>query len=62
MPNKAGAHQSIAIEPVFEADLRECSYGFQPKRSAKQALEVVRDMSAEADCIWRAKRSEPLKD
>lgn len=28
----------IAIEPVFEADFRECSYGFRPKRSAKQAL------------------------
>ena len=32
----------IVIEPVFEADFRECSYGFRPKRSAKQALEVVR--------------------
>ena len=32
----------IAIEPVFEADFRDCSYGFRPKRSAKQALEEVR--------------------
>ena len=24
----------IAIEPVFEADFRDCSYGFRPKRSA----------------------------
>ena len=32
----------IAIEPVFEADFRDCSYGFRPKRSAKQALEKVR--------------------
>ena len=32
----------IAIEPVFEADFEDCSYGFRPKRSAKQALEVVR--------------------
>ena len=32
----------IAIEPVFEADFRDCSYGFRPKRSAKQALEVIR--------------------
>ena len=32
----------IAIEPVFEADFKDCSYGFRPKRSAKQALEVVR--------------------
>ena len=32
----------IAIEPIFEADFKGCSYGFRPKRSAKQALEVVR--------------------
>ena len=32
----------IAIEPVFEADFKACSYGFRPNRSAKQALEVVR--------------------
>lgn len=32
----------IAIEPVFEADFKDCSCGFRPKRSAKQALEVVR--------------------
>ena len=32
----------IAVEPVFEADFNSCSYGFRPKRSAKQALEVVR--------------------
>lgn len=32
----------IAIEPVYEADFRDCSYGFRPKRSAKQALGVVR--------------------
>ena len=32
----------IAIEPVFEADFKDCSYGFRPKRSAKQALEEVR--------------------
>ena len=32
----------IAIEPVFEADFKDFSYGFRPKRSAKQALEVVR--------------------
>ena len=32
----------IAMEPVFEADFKDCSYGFRPKRSAKQAVEVVR--------------------
>lgn len=32
----------IAIEPVFEADFKDCSYGFRPKRDARQALETVR--------------------
>ena len=29
----------LIIEPIFEADFKECSFGFRPKRSAKQALE-----------------------
>ena len=33
----------IVIEPIFEADFQPCSYGFRPKRSATQALEVVRE-------------------
>jgi group II intron reverse transcriptase/maturase len=32
----------IVIEPIFEADFEECSYGFRPKRSATQALEKLR--------------------
>lgn len=32
----------LVIEPVFEADFKDCSYGFRPKRSMSQALEVVR--------------------
>jgi RNA-directed DNA polymerase len=32
----------LVLEPVFEADFRPCSYGFRPKRSATQALEVLR--------------------
>lgn len=32
----------IVIEPVFEADFHECSYGFRPKKSAQQALEAIR--------------------
>ena len=31
----------IVIEPLFEADFKECSYGFRPKRSAHQALKAV---------------------
>src|SRR5215475_10676843 len=30
------------IEPIFEADFHECSYGFRPKRSATEALEAIR--------------------
>lgn len=32
----------IVIEPIFEADFRSCSFGFRPKRSATDALEVLR--------------------
>lgn len=32
----------LILEPIFEADFEECSYGFRPGRSAHQALEVVR--------------------
>src|SRR6266478_2354143 len=32
----------LVIEPIFEADFHECSYGFRPRRSATQALEAIR--------------------
>jgi group II intron reverse transcriptase/maturase len=32
----------IVVEPIFEADFRDCSYGFRPKRNATQALEAIR--------------------
>jgi RNA-directed DNA polymerase len=32
----------IAIEPIFEAGFKECSYGFRPKRNATGALEAIR--------------------
>jgi len=32
----------IVLEPIFEADFKECSYGFRPKRSATDALEAIR--------------------
>ncbi|MHB8947337.1 MAG: group II intron reverse transcriptase/maturase [Bacillota bacterium] len=31
----------IAIEPIFEADFKDCSYGFRPKRSAHQAIKAI---------------------
>ena len=36
----------IIIEPIFEADFKECSYGFRPKRSAHQALDRIRKDTA----------------
>ena len=39
----------IAIEPVFEADFRDCSYGFRPKRSAKHALNLLRYIMEKLD-------------
>jgi len=30
------------LEPIFEADFLDCSYGFRPNRSAHQALEEIR--------------------
>ncbi|WP_025691379.1 group II intron reverse transcriptase/maturase [Paenibacillus zanthoxyli] len=32
----------LVIEPIFEADFQETSFGFRPKRSAKQALDRIR--------------------
>ncbi len=38
------------IEPIFEADFVECSFGVRPKRSAHDALQVLIDES------WRGRR------
>lgn len=33
----------LILEPIFEADFEECSYGFRPDRSAHDALEKIRE-------------------
>ena len=33
----------LVMEPIFEANFKDVSYGFRPKRSARQALEAVRE-------------------
>ena len=33
----------MVIEPIFEADFDDSSYGFRPKRSAKGAIKAIRD-------------------
>ncbi len=40
----------IVLEPVFEADFLPCSYGFRPRLSAHDALQVLID-----EC-WRGRR------
>ena len=35
----------IVLEPVFEADMLSCSFGFRPRRSAHDALQVLVDES-----------------
>ncbi|RTL61284.1 MAG: hypothetical protein EKK42_35600 [Pseudonocardiaceae bacterium] len=36
----------IVLEPVFEADFLSCSFGFRPKRSPHDALQVLVDEAA----------------
>ena len=36
------AAAKLVLEPIFEADFRECSYGFRPRRGATGALETIR--------------------
>jgi RNA-directed DNA polymerase len=36
------AAAKIVLEPLFEADFCECSFGFRPKRSQHDALEAIR--------------------
>jgi RNA-directed DNA polymerase len=36
------AATKLVLEPIFEVDFQDCSYGFRPGRNATQALEVLR--------------------
>jgi RNA-directed DNA polymerase len=44
------AATKTVIEPIFEADMLECSFGFRPRRSAHDALQVLIDEA------WRGRR------
>ncbi len=44
------AAMKIVLEPVFEADMLPCSFGFRPRRAAHDALQVLIDES------WRGRR------
>jgi retron-type reverse transcriptase len=43
------------LEPIFEADFAPCSFGFRPRRSPHDALQVVIDEA------WRGRRQGPCK-
>lgn len=42
----------LILEPIFEADFEDCSYGFRPGRSAHQALNTIYYSSASPPRIW----------
>ena len=33
----------MILEPIFEADFKDCSHGFRPNRSAKGAMQMIKD-------------------
>lgn len=45
----------LIIEPIFEADFKDCSYGFRPNRSAHDALkEIQKNVSAGYNAVYDA--------
>jgi RNA-directed DNA polymerase len=36
----------LVLEPIFEADFLDCSYGFRPGKNAHQAIDAVREALA----------------
>jgi retron-type reverse transcriptase len=48
----------IVLEPIFEADFLACSFGFRPKRSAHDALQVLID-EAWKGRRWWSRRTSP---
>jgi len=44
------AATKIVLEPIFEVDMCDCSFGFRPKRSAHDGLQVL------VDEAWRGRR------
>ena len=42
----------IVLESIFEADFKGCSFGFRPKRSAKQAIERIRQTANRGAVNW----------
>ena len=71
----AQAAALLILEPIFESDFMECSYGFRPGKSAHDALDALRtnlaqgfvavydaDLSGYFDSIPHAKLMKCLAD
>jgi RNA-directed DNA polymerase len=48
------AAAKLVLEPIFEADFQPCSFGFRPKRSACDALEVLREQGKRCNHVLDA--------
>src|SRR5262249_46071347 len=42
----------VALEPIYEQDFRDCSYGFRPGRSAHQALAALWQQTMDRGGCW----------
>lgn len=42
----------MVIEGIFEADFKDCSFGFRPKRSAHQAIKSIRESVYRGSVNW----------
>ncbi|MCP3776669.1 group II intron reverse transcriptase/maturase [Paenibacillus sp. MZ04-78.2] len=42
----------IVVEPIFEADFKDCSFGFRPKRSTQDATRRIRKTVNEGSIYW----------
>jgi RNA-directed DNA polymerase len=43
---------AMLLEPIYEQDFRDCSYGFRPGRSAHQALEALWQQTMQSEGGW----------
>lgn len=43
---------AMVLEAIYEQDFYQCSYGFRPRRSALQALNVLRNMAMRMKMGW----------
>ena len=43
---------AMVLEPIYEHDFSDCSYGFRPKRSAHQAIETIWNQTMKVRGGW----------